>query len=134
MLLNSSRITLPLLVLLAAAFQISGAPKTASAIRKVEDIVIYMDDKFYSAFPSIVRRPAGELLVAFRRAPERRVFGEHGYTHTDPNSYLELVRSRDGGKTWSQTPELMYANPFGGSQDPGMVQLRNHSILCTSYG
>jgi hypothetical protein len=112
----------------------SGATSSSGAVHKLQDIVIYQDDKFYSSFPSIVRRPDGELLVAFRRAPDRRRFGAHGYTHTDPNSYLMLVRSRDDGKTWSSEPELIYADPFGGSQDPCMVQLRDSSIICTSYG
>jgi sialidase-1 len=103
-------------------------------VQKLQNIVIYEDYRFYSSFPSIVRRPGGELLVAFRRAPDRRVWGEAAVTHTDPNSYLMLVRSRDGGKSWSRTPELIYANPLGGSQDPCMVQLRDDSILCTSYG
>ena len=39
-------------------------------------LVLYEDPKFYAAFPSIVRRPDGELIVAFRRAPERKQFGE----------------------------------------------------------
>lgn len=112
----------------------TSAGELAPGIRKVEDIVIYQDETFYSAFPSIVRRPGGELIVAFRRAPERRALGEKGSTHTDPNSYLVLVRSRDGGNTWSTEPELIYANPFGGSQDPCMVQLRSGTIVCTSYG
>jgi creatinase len=41
------------------------APKSDAsrpALRKVEDLVIYRDETFYSAFPSIVRRPDGELL------------------------------------------------------------------------
>ncbi len=112
----------------------TSAGELAPGIRKVEDIVIYQDETFYSAFPSIVRRPGGELIVAFRRAPERRALGEKGSTHTDPNSYLVLVRSRDGGNTWSKEPELIYANPVGGSQDPCMVQLRSGTIVCTSYG
>jgi hypothetical protein len=112
----------------------STADIQSPTIKKLQDIVIYQDDKFYSSFPSIVRRPDGELVVAFRRAPDRRRFGERGYTHTDPNSYLMLVRSQDEGKTWSKEPELMYAHPFGGSQDPCMVQLRDSSIVCTSYG
>jgi hypothetical protein len=45
-----------------------------------------------------------------------------------------LVRSPDDGKSWSHEPELIYANPFGGSQDPCMVPLRDGSILCSSYG
>ncbi len=101
---------------------------------KAEDLVIYQDDKFYSAFPSIIARPDGELICAFRRAPERRALGEGGTSHTDPNSYLVLVRSKDGGKTWSKEPELIYAHPFGGSQDPCLIQLRDGSILCSSYG
>src|SRR6184192_4673414 len=110
------------------------AKSSPIAIRKLEDILVYQDDKFYSSFPSVVRRPDGELVVAFRRAPDRRRFGEHAYTHTDPNSYLMLVRSRDAGRTWSQTPELISAHPFGGSQDPCMVQLRDSSLVCASYG
>ena len=98
-----------------------------------EHRVIYQDTKFYSAFPSIVRRADGELLVAFRRAPERRHLGEAGSTHTDPNSQLVLVRSRDEGTSWSE-PELIYAHPFGGSQDPCLLQLRDGSLLCSSYG
>ncbi len=112
----------------------SGSGGPGASLKKIEDITIYKDDRFYSAFPSIVRRPNGELIVAFRRAPERRNWGATGYTHTDPNSYLVLVRSKDDGKTWSKNPELLYANPFGGSQDPCMLQLRDKTILCSSYG
>jgi len=36
-----------------------------NGLRKLDDIVIYEDAKFYAAFPSIVRRPNGDLLVAF---------------------------------------------------------------------
>jgi sialidase-1 len=132
-----SALVLPGLLSAGFCFSVHGeqAPKVAAtAVRKVGDVVIYKDDKFYSSFPSIVRRSDGELLVAFRRAPERRGLGERSTSHTDPNSYLVLVRSRDEGQTWSQTPELIYANPFGGSQDPCMVQLRDGSILCSSYG
>lgn len=115
----------------------TGSPaetKSVPALRKVEDMVIYRDDKFYSSFPSIVQRRNGELLVAFRRAPERRRLGEKNTTHTDPNSYLVMVRSRDNAKTWSPEPELIYAHPFGGSQDPCMIQLRDGTLVCSSYG
>ncbi len=119
---------------LAATVTLLAAPQPTAGISRVEDLVVYQDDQFYSSFPSIVRRPDGELLVAFRRAPERRLLGEKGTTHTDPNSQLMLVRSRDGGRTWSKRPELIYAHPFGGSQDPCMVQLRDRTIVCASYG
>jgi hypothetical protein len=119
--------------LLLTALGTQAAP-ARPRIRIGSDVVIYSDDRFYSSFPSIARRRDGELLVAFRRAPERRAFGEKGVTHTDANSYLVMVRSADAGQTWSERPELIYANPFGGSQDPCMVQLRDGSLLCTSYG
>jgi sialidase-1 len=101
--------------------------------RKVRDIVIYQDAKFHSAFPSVIRRPDGELIVAFRRAPDRQALGEKRTSHVDPNSQLVLVRSRDEGATWTKEPQLLYAHAFGGSQDPCMLQLRDGSILCASY-
>ena len=102
-------------------------------MKKGEDIAVYTDDNFYSAFPSVVSKPDGELLVAFRRAPERRKYFASGTSHTDPNSYLVLVRSKDMGRNWSEEPELIYAHPLGGSQDPCMVQLDDRSLLVTSY-
>lgn len=122
---------------LLAALWLSVAGETRAAetgLRKVEDLTIYADARFHCAFPSLVRRPDGELLVAFRRAPDRRLLGEKGVLHVDPNSYLVLVRSRDDGRTWTKEPQLIYSHPFGGSQDPCMVQLSDQSIVCTSYG
>lgn len=101
---------------------------------KTEDIIIYHNSAFYAAFPSIVQREDGELICAFRRAPDRRIFGEKGNNHVDPNSYLVLVRSQDNGKTWTEEPELIFAHPYGGSQDPCLLQLNDGTLLCTSYG
>jgi hypothetical protein len=107
--------------------------KAQAAVSKVRDLVVYRNERFYSAFPSIVRRRDGELIVAFRRAPERRLTGAGGVSHTDANSNLVLVRSRDGGESWTKEPELIWAHAEGGSQDPCMVQLSDGSILCASY-
>lgn len=103
-----------------------------TGIRKVKDIIIYNDSLFYSAFPSVVKRPDGEILVAFRRAPDRRLFGQQGISHTDPNSYVVMVRSRDG-ETWTKEPELIFAHSLGGSQDPCLLQLNDGILICTSY-
>lgn len=100
---------------------------------KVKDFVIYEDERFYSAFPSVVKKTEGEYILAFRRAPNRKMFGEKGNSHVDPNSYLVQVRSMDG-ENWTKEPELIYAHAFGGSQDPCLLQLRDGSILCASYG
>jgi hypothetical protein len=120
------------LIVLAAVMALGGGTAMAD-VTKQKDIIVYQDETFYSAFPSIVRRQDGELIVAFRRAPDRRVFGEKGSNHTDPNSYLVLVRSEDNGETWTKKPELIHAHPFGGSQDPCMVQLNDGTIVCSSY-
>lgn len=101
--------------------------------RKVKDLIIYEDEKYFSAFPSVVKRPDGELLVAFRRAPNRRLMGEAENNHVHPNSYLVAVRSRDG-EHWTKEPELIYAHDIGGSQDPCLLQLRDGTLLCASYG
>ena len=103
-------------------------------VRKVKDIVIYKDSLFFSTFPSVITRADGEVLVAFRRAPDRKIFGEPRTNHIDPNSYLVMVRSGDNGETWTQNPELIYSHPFGGSQDPCLLQLKDETLLCASYG
>lgn len=127
------RFLLPVVIALAAVLP-GRAAELAPGVRKVGDAVIYQENRFYSTFPSVVKRPDGELLVAFRRAPSRVALGEKGESHVDPNSYLVLVRSRDGGATWTKEPELIYAHAFGGSQDPCLLQLRDGTLLCSSYG
>ena len=117
----------------ATAATFTQAQDGTAQLRKVKDVVVYEDPLFYNAFPSVVKRPDGELFVAFRRAPDLNVFGEKRWSHVDPNSYLVMVRSRDG-ETWTKDPELIYAHPFGGSQDPCLLQLRDGTLLCTSYG
>ena len=102
--------------------------------RKIRDVMIYSDPLFHATFPSVVRRPDGELLVAFRRAPNRHAYGEARNHHVDANANIVGVRSRDGGATWSATPEPIFAHPFGGSQDPCLLQLRDGTLLCMSYG
>jgi hypothetical protein len=37
---------------------------TDPGIHKVKDVIIYQDARFHSAFPSVVKQPDGELLVA----------------------------------------------------------------------
>ncbi len=125
---------LALACVIASLTTFSPGQAPAPVVQKLKDVVVYRDDTFYNAFPSIVRRPDGELLVAFRRAPERRIFGSAAETHTDPCSQLVLVRSTDAGETWSKEPSLLWAHPRGGLQDPCLLQLDDNSLLCASYG
>lgn len=115
------------------AYRSSDANELIPGVKKIRDIVIYEDSMFYCAFPSVVKLIDGELLVAFRRAPDMTKFGESRNLHVDDNSYLVAVRSLDCLK-WSKEPELLYAHPFGGSQDPCLLLLSDGSLLCSSYG
>ncbi len=125
-----------LLLLAVWASTAAGAAAAGSSpgVASMRHVVVYQDPAFYCAFPSVVRLPDGGLVCAFRRAPDRRaLWGAPGCTHTDPNSYLVLVRSADDGLTWSQEPELIYAHPLGGSQDPCLALLEDGSLVCSSY-
>ena len=121
-----------LFTLLMASIVASAKPPI-DYVKKVRDVVIYRDSMYYSAFPSVVKLDDGRLLVAFRRAPNHQMMGFDRYSHIDLNSQLVSVTSDDGGITWSPEPRLMFAHPFGGSQDPCMIKLNNGDILCTSY-
>lgn len=102
-------------------------------VKKVKDMVIYQDSLFYATFPSITKTKDNKYLLSFRRAPERSAFGEKSTNHVDPNSYLVKLESKNG-QDWTEMPELIYAHPFGGSQDPCLLTLKDGTILCASYG
>lgn len=125
--MNLTHLTLIVFITVGAAFK-----SYAQKAKKISDFIIYSDSQFFSSFPSIIRKTDGEYFLAFRRAPERKLFGEKGSNHADPNSYLMMMRSKDG-INWPAKPDLLYAFPFGGSQDPCLLTLRDGTILCTSY-
>ncbi len=121
-----------IVALMCTAFSISA--QSTGKVRKVKDFIIYKDSSYYSTFPTVVKKEDGELILAFRRAPNRQVFGESKNDHVDPNSFLVTVRSRDNGLSWTKDPELLYAHPWGGSQDPCLLLMKDGTMLCTSYG
>ncbi|MEQ8337563.1 MAG: hypothetical protein RIA62_09460, partial [Cyclobacteriaceae bacterium] len=65
------------LILIGYLICLSSVYGQKSPLKKIKDIVIYEDTAFYSAFPSVIRTD-DDFLVAFRRAPNRMVFGEKG--------------------------------------------------------
>ncbi|MCF0069508.1 glycoside hydrolase [Dyadobacter sp. CY261] len=129
-----SRLLAAIVFLSSAASASAEMPgDSVPGVKKVRDVIIYEDKQYYATFPSVVKKKDGEILVAFRRAPERRGFGEKASSHVDPNSYLVMVKSKDG-VNWTKEPDLLYAHSLGGSQDPCMLQLRDGTLLCASYG
>ena len=75
-----------------------------ATLRKVRDIDIYRDETWYCGpGPSVVVYPDDEIVVAFRRS---RTAG-HGH----PAVEACIVRSTDGGDTWSE-PVVFDSGPI----------------------
>lgn len=110
----SFRLPTLLITALGVAVGLSATPSAFgfSQLRKERDLIIYEHPRFHSAFPSVVQSPSGELLLAFRRAPNRKAFGEEKNNHVDPNSQLMLVRSQDG-VNWTTPPSSMHTQSEG---------------------
>ena len=76
----------------------------------------------YLGWPTIGRTAAGELLVVFSGDRE---------THVCPYGKNKMIRSRDGGKTWSET-ETINNSPLD-DRDTGIVVMRSGAILITWF-
>ncbi len=66
-------------ILVTSSFCTTGNIKNETAEvewEKIKDIVIYENSQFYSSFPSVVKNGKDDFIVAFRRAPDRRIFNE----------------------------------------------------------
>ncbi len=101
-------------------------------LQKLQDLVIYRDEAWYSTFPSLITREDGTVLCAFRRAPDRRRWGG-GVAHADPNSWCMAVSSSDNGRRFAPEPTVVFANPVAGNQDPCLFLLRDGTILCSTF-
>jgi len=103
--------------------------------KKIEDLIIYKDDEFYSTFPAIAALGNGKLIVAFRRAPDYRHLPgapKNFWTHGDPMSQYFSLRSEDNGQSWGR-PELIYSPPEGGSQDGGLLYDGRKYLYANSF-
>ena len=75
---------------------------TQPQIRKVKDVSCYEDPKFMQHF---LRLYGWVMSIRWHSGVHRtrRVFGEPGNAHVDPNSYLVQVHSNDG-ENWTKDP------------------------------
>lgn len=93
----------------------------------MDEIIIYKDANFYSHNPSVIKARNGELLLVFRRAPQRKPYSDH----IDSESTATMVRSKDDGNTWTP-PELVYKKEYG-VQDPSIAQLKDGTLVCNYF-
>ncbi|HNQ35086.1 MAG TPA: sialidase family protein [bacterium] len=76
----------------------------------------------YIGWPTVGRLPDGELLA---------VFSGDRDAHVDPFGKSFLVRSRDGGDTWS-APELINDTPLD-DRDTGLCVCRDGTVLASWF-
>ena len=89
-------------------------------MKKIADGVVYRDPDWYSTFPGIARAGNGDLLATFRRAP-LEPDGPAVVDHCHSLSRGMMVRSSDGGGTWSQDPVALCPADELGQQDPAVA-------------
>lgn len=80
------------------------------------------DGARYAGWPTLCRRASGELVVAFSGDREK---------HVCPWGKVQLVRSADGGRTWS-SPETAVNGPLD-DRDGGIMELSNGDLLLTYF-
>jgi len=76
----------------------------------------------YIGWPTVARTADGELLAAFS--------GDRAQ-HVCPFGKTQLVRSRDGGKTWTP-PETLHTTPLD-DRDAGLLVTRRGTILVSWF-
>jgi sialidase-1 len=101
------------------------AARTAAAEprARVESIAtISRHPEFYHGWPTLLRRASGELLVAYSGGRE---------AHICPFGRVELIRSADGGRSWSW-PEVILDTPID-DRDSGLCETQAGSLLVTTF-
>ena len=100
-------------------------PKTADATARAEILwtrPICVETNRYIGWPTVCRLRNGDLLAVFSGDRDR---------HICPWGKVQLVRSTDGGETWS-APETI-ANTALDDRDAGIVQLPDGEVVVTWF-
>lgn len=84
--------------------------------------VISWKPPLYHGWPTLARRKNGELLLAFSGGRE---------SHICPFGRLELMRSKDQGRTW-QWPQVIADCPID-DRDAGVLETPKGAILLTNF-
>jgi sialidase-1 len=104
--------------LLAAAAMTS----TLRAAAPEPPAVISHQPDLYHGWPTLARRRNGELLVAYSGGREQ---------HVCPYGRVELIRSRDDGRTWTW-PEVVLDTAID-DRDAGIVETPSGALLVTTF-
>lgn len=105
----------------AESYRISPTvPANQPAARILAEAVICRQHERYIGWPTITLAANGDLLVVFS--------GDRDW-HVDPWGKIFLVRSSDGGQSWSE-PEQVIDTPLD-DRDPGIARLPDGTLIMT---
>lgn len=112
-------------------------------IRSIEHRLLYSDERFHAAFPSIARLKNGQLLLAFRRARDcawlidsekrRELDFTSRVDHLDSRSHIALINLDAKGRPLSDEVDCLPMDPEAGDQDPSLLVLENGQVLLSSF-
>lgn len=99
------------------------APTLRAAKSRIESLsVISQQTEFYHGWPTVGADSHGNLLVAYSRGRE---------AHVCPFGRVEIIRSTDGGRTWSW-PEIVLDTPID-DRDAGICCTPTGTLLVTTF-
>ena len=78
--------------------------------------------EFYHGWPTVARRASGELIAVCSGGRE---------AHVCPFGWVEMMRSRDGGGTWSW-PQVLLDSPID-DRDAGGCETEKGTLLVTTF-
>ncbi len=95
----------------------------AALSAKVESkTIISSHVPYYSGWPTLERRSSGELLVVSSSGRE---------AHVCPFGRVEMMRSKDEGRTWSY-PQVVMDGPID-DRDAGVLETAKGTLLVTTF-
>ena len=84
--------------------------------------VISLRPHHYHGWPTLARRKDGELLLVCSGGRE---------SHVCPFGQVELMRSKDGGQTWT-FPRVLLDSPID-DRDAGILETAKGALLATTF-
>jgi len=104
------------------AWSCGGRAWAAPAAEVLETRTISQQPELYCGWPTLTRRRNGELLLVYSGGRE---------SHVCPFGRVELLRSRDDGRTWS-FPQVLLDGPID-DRDAGVLETAQGTLLVTTF-
>lgn len=110
-----------------AAFAAVGACAAANGFAAPSAEILWtkpicVETNRYIGWPTVCCRANGELLAVFSGDRDE---------HVDPYGKVQMVRSKDGGETWSE-PVTIRSSSID-DRDAGIIELRDGTLLANSF-